>query len=249
MNLRLGKLAPVFDRRDRLFSHYIDRSKLPEIPEQFGHEPIIDDWRMLANDRAGCCVFSGGAHETMLLSAIGGNGMVFNDDGVLADYAAVTGYNPENPATDQGTLTRDAMNYRRQTGLIDFSGKRHKILAYVALEPGNIDDLKAAMYIFGAVGIGIQFPNSAMAQFDEGDPWEVAAGATTDGGHYVPLVGKRQNFISVTWGKAQEVTERFLKTYTDEAWAFVSEEFLQTGRTPEGFALDDLMSDLALLSK
>lgn len=243
--MKLGKLTPTYDHRDLLMSRYLDPRKLPEIPEAFGHEGVISDWRMLSNDKVGCCVISGAAHETMLLSAMGGNGHVFNDTGVLADYTAITGYDPLNPITDQGTLVRDAMNYRRNVGVMDALGFRHKIRAYVSIEPGSWSNLMAALYIFGTVGIGIQFPNSAMDQFNVGQPWSVVPGAVTNGGHYVPLVGFRRNLYCVTWGKEQQLTRTFYERYCDEAWTFVTEEYLQQGKTPEGFSLADLMSDLA----
>jgi hypothetical protein len=38
----------------------------------------------------------------------------------------------------------------------------------MALAPGNPDQLALAIYLFGAIGIGIKFPNTAMDQFNAG---------------------------------------------------------------------------------
>jgi hypothetical protein len=246
--MKLGKKPASYDHRDLLMTNYVDESALlPAIPQYFGHEGIIGDWRMLGNDSLGDCVFAGAGHETMLLSAMGGNGKVFDDAHTIADYSAVTGYNAADPSSDQGTDVRAALDYRRKTGVSDAFGDRHKILGYVALEPGNISHLKAALYLFGAVGIGFAFPNSAMDQFNAGKPWSVRAGARTEGGHYVPLVGWRRHLISVSWGRLQEMTTGFYRRYCDEAWAFVSDEFLQNGKSPEGFGIDALLADLGKL--
>jgi hypothetical protein len=245
--MKLGKRSPTYDHRDLLMSRYVDTHKLPDIPEAFGHEGVISDWRMLANDKVGCCVFSGAAHETMLLSSMGGIGRVFTETSVLSDYSAVTGYTPLNLSSDQGTLVRDAMKYRRDVGVEDFMGNRHKIGVFVSIEPGSWKNLLTALYIFGTVGIGFQFPNSAMDQFSNFDTWSVVPGATISGGHYVPLIGFRENLYCVTWGREQQMTRTFYETYCDEAWAYFTEEYLQSGKTPEGFAKDDLLSDLAAI--
>ena len=67
--------------------------------------------------------------------------MRFTGANAIEDYSAVTGYDPKTPLdadgnnpTDLGTNTRDGLNYRQKTGLIDTAGKRHRIGAYVSLE-------------------------------------------------------------------------------------------------------------------
>ncbi len=139
------------------------------------------------------------------------------------------------------------MKYRKSTGLIDANSNRHKIGAYLALEPGNTDHLLAALYLFGAVGIGIQFPNSAMDQFNAGKPWSVVQGAQIEGGHYIPLVAHRTYLECVTWGRIQYMTMQFYQKYCDEAWAILSPEMLNAGKSPEGFDLKQLQADLIAL--
>ena len=108
---------------------------------------------MFANDRYGDCVWAGAAHETMLWTEAMQTA-AFNDKNVLSDYSAVTGFDPASPkATDNGTDMQEAASYRRKTGVLDAKGKRHKVLAYLALRPGDIDQLALAMYLFSAVGI------------------------------------------------------------------------------------------------
>ena len=43
------------------------------------------------------------------------------------------------------------------------------------------------------------------------------------------------------------MTPRFFRTYCDEAWTFVSNENLRSGRNPEGFNLAQLKADLKAL--
>jgi hypothetical protein len=247
--MKLGKLPATYSAHDLRFEAY-RTAVLPPHPVHFGHEGVLpaDGWGFLGNDTVGDCVFAGAAHETMLWGAAAGRyGPAFTDAAVIGDYARVTGFNPETGANDNGTDVRQAMSFRRKTGIQDASGKRHKIAAYLSIEPGNTEHLLEALYLFGVVGIGIEFPESAMAQFNAGKPWSYVRGAKVEGGHYVPLVARRHYLECVTWGRIQPLTYRFLTAYMDEAWALVSTDFLNAGKSPEGFALAELQADLAAL--
>lgn len=229
---------------------YVDISKLPPVPPNFGHDKLVADYGMLANDRAGCCVWSGAAHETMLWNAMAGRTVHFTDTDVLEDYTAVTGYNPADPSTDQGTDMVTAAEYRQKTGVRDNTGARHKIAAYLAIDATKLDQLWAAAYLFGAVGIGIQLPDSAETQFDAGQEWTVVPGSQNSGGHYVPLSGRKNGILYiVTWGKLQPVSLGFLQTYVDEAVAYCSEEALVNGKSLLGFDSAALLADLGSMQK
>jgi hypothetical protein len=226
-----------------------DLPTLPAVPKAFGHQDLeTGPWGMLGNDAYGDCVWAGAAHETILWNLERKFPVTFTDTSVLSDYSKVTGFNPKNPSTDQGTDMQVAAKFRQKTGVRDSIGARHKIMAYVALE--GLDEIAAAAYLFGAAGIGIQFPASAMTQFNNGNPWSVVKGSSIEGGHYVPIIGRLANghYLVVTWGKVQEVLPSFLTKYVDEAIAYVSAETLTAGKSPEGFDVAALMADLKALS-
>jgi hypothetical protein len=251
VTFKLGK-KPALPGAVRLkLASYTNAAALPPLPAIFGHDGLIGarDWGMLANDRYGDCVWAGAAHETMLLAREAGHMVAFDAAGVLGDYAASTGFDPTKPETDQGTDTQVAAEYRRNTGIVDVHGIRHTIAAYLALEPGNIEHLYQATYLFGAAGVGLQLPSSAVTQSERGQAWNVVADAPIEGGHYVPLVGRRSDGLHVvSWGVDQVMTEAFLKEYCDEAIAYVSQECLLNQKSPEGFSYADLISDLAALA-
>jgi hypothetical protein len=252
--LKLGKQPATKDERDLLFSHYVKPQQIPPPPEQFGHETLFapKSWGMLGNDIWGDCAWAGPAHETMLLTKEGGHTAKFTTETVLSDYAAGTGFDPNagpsgNNPTDRGSNVRHVLKYRAKTGIVDATGQRHKIGAYVKLTPKDLTQVYQAMYLFQVVGIGIEFPGSAMEQFNRGEPWSVVRGARIEGGHYVPCVAKRANIDVVTWGALQPMTVQFFETYCDEAWAYVSEEDLRKGVDPDGFSLQQLKADLAAI--
>lgn len=249
LGMKLGKQPATHDDRDLTLAAYT-KKKLPVPPATFGHYPAVTAWGMLGNDTHGDCVWAGAAHETMVWNAAHGVSATFDDAHVLADYSAVTGFDPSDPNTDQGTNVRTALNYRRQVGIQDSTGGRHKIGAYLALAPGDMIELLRSAYLFGAVGIGIEFPQSAHDQFNAGQPWTVVSGSPVEGGHYVPVVGADLHYVYVvTWGRVQRVTKGFLRKYCDEAFALLSVEYLSHGLSPEGFDLAQLQADLKSLCK
>lgn len=252
--LKLGKKPATQDPRDLRFATY-RTSALPTPPAQYGHETIVGAraWGMLGNDQWGDCAWAGPAHETMILTDLGsGSPVQFTTEAVLSDYGAGTGFDPNagppgsNP-TDQGSNVRDVLKYRASKGIVDAAGHRHKIGAYVQLK--SLQEALEALYLFEAVGLGFEVPAYAMDQFNAGKPWDIDANAdgSIEGGHYVPLVAKRQNLVVVTWGAVQQMTARFYEKFVDEAWAYISAEALQSGKTPEGFDLGQLQTDLQQL--
>lgn len=246
MPLKLGKALPKHDKRSLFLASYRKALKTVKVPATFGVPQLkaVKDWGMLGNDQYGDCVWAGAAHETMLWASEAKRKVLFNASCVLSDYSAVTGFNPNDPNSDQGTAVLDAMNYRRNTGIVDSSGKRHQICAFAQLEPGNYQELLEAAYTFSAVGIGIQVPSSAMDQFDQGKPWSVTS-APIEGGHYIPVVGKRNGHLLVlTWGKVQEMTKSFYEKYADEGFVIFDDEMLSdTGTDFQGWNMAALQAD------
>jgi hypothetical protein len=227
---------------------YLLKPQLPTPPPVFGHQTLVSGWGMLGNDKYGDCVWAGAAHETMLWNKEANQSVAFNNNVVLGDYSKVTGFNPNDPNSDQGTDVQVAASYRRKTGVKDANGKRHKVKAYLALAVGDATQLMLGMYLFSAVGIGFKFPNSAMDQFNAGKPWDVVPGPAPTEGHYVPGVGRDSNgnIVVVTWGRIQLMTPRFYQKYCDEAIVYVSPEMLvpPLDKTLEGLDLNQLMADL-----
>jgi len=246
---KLGLKPPNPESIRFKLSDFVDRSKLPTPPKSYGHENVIpqNHWFMLGNDEVGCCVFSGAAHEHMLWNSVNNRCFAVNTDAVLKDYSEVTGYVRGDKSTDQGTDASEAAKYRRKIGIRDSSGRRHQIAAYMRLREGNLDDLWVATYLFGAVGLCIQVPNTAMDQFGRGHPWDEVPGSKIDGYHYIPMVAKRNNLVCITWGKLQDMTERFVKANTVMALAYVTEEQITDGKSPEGFDYEKLNDCLRTL--
>lgn len=229
---------------------FINKADFPTLPKIFGHENLLPQkaWGMLGNDSYGDCVWAGAAHEHRMWNLECGKDVLFTDKSVLSDYSAVTGFDPKKPNTDQGTDMKEAAAYRLKTGIVDAKGIRHKVGAYISITPGDLHEHYIAMYLFGAVGIGIKFPGSAMRQFNQNKTWSVVRGAHIDGGHYVPLVAKRSYMSCVTWGQTQSMTVGFFEKYNDESLVYLTQESLLDGKSPEKFDYAKLNEYLSKLT-
>lgn len=266
--LPYGKTKATYDSRDLRYADYRTalavENHLPTIPASFGHGGDFSNWLMLGNgpddtvapgfQGCGDCAWAAPAHSTMQIFHEAGKPIpVFSGKTVVDQYAEYSGYNIQTGANDNGSNMRDVLNWRQGKGYRDDTGTLHKIGPYVSLEPGNIEHVKEATYLFESLEIGIEVPSSAQNQFIEGKPWSVVPGSEIEGGHAIVLIGNPAPYIFevITWGKRQLVTEEFLKKYMDESWAYISPERYAsvTGKTYEGYENADMELFLRLVSE
>lgn len=246
-DMKLGKLPARKGAVTFKLSTY--GASLPAAPAKGGHYNLVSDWQgMLGNDQLGDCVCAEAGHGTIYLNKLAKQDVSITTANVVAMYSDVTGYTPKDPNSDQGTDMQAAASYRRKTGILDAHGNRHKILAYLSLGAANKDNLKKAIHYFGNAGIGFQFPNYAMDEFNAGQTWHVKSGGTIDGGHDVLACGYDSRYIyCVSWGKVIRMTWGFFLKYCDESLVYLSGEMFTGGKSLEGFDLATLQADLARL--
>jgi hypothetical protein len=231
------------------FTDIFDPSSLPTPPPVFGHHAAVEKFHMLGNDKWGNCVWAGAAHEEYIWSLEGNPDRThITTQDTLEDYAAVTGFDYTDK-TDNGTDMTEAAKYRQKTGIRDALNQRHRIDAFASLEVGNLDQVFLAIWLLGAVGIGLQLTQSAEDQSDAngegntGVPWTVPAKRKVVGGHYVAGVGRdaQGNLLVVTWGTVQAMTPAYFERFNDEGVAYLSLETLGAkSLSPEGYDADFL---------
>jgi len=222
------------------------------VPAAFGHVRSTIKWGELGNDMCSDCTIAGAAHETMLWSRAAHQYPMaaFTSEAVMETYQQLSGWNgqPDDPS-DEGLDMQQVAEWRRTTGITDMAGITHTVHAYAAVS--SVDQVIQATYLFGACGVGIQFPDSASDQFDNKQPWTVVPHSKNTGGHYIPVVGRNSkgNLMCVTWGRLQAMTPDFLAQYMDEAVAYLSVDYLDSqGKSPEMLDLAALNADLQALA-
>lgn len=247
MSGKLGKL-PAQPARPQLrltARHLAAQLRLEAPPAE------VDNGRgsypMYGNDEYGDCVEAGLGHQVgQITEYSGGTEALFTTADILAAYSAITGFDAGDPSTDQGTYTQDAMTWWRKTGLYG-----HAIVLFASIDLTDTTLLRQCIELFGAVGIGFNFPAFAMDQFNAGQPWDVQKkNATIEGGHYVIATGYDAKYLRTkTWGTGQDMSWAFLAKYADEAWVVLDDEMVgPLGSFRDGLDLYSLGEDFAALT-
>jgi len=272
---KLGKRPFVPDPRDLKYADVRPKA-LPPIPAPHGgfggaFPAGGMGWRMLGNgpcddgsvppswyaaQGAGDCAWAAPGHEEMEAAINAKRPVpVFTSLNILnqyAQYLGLSGAEALNENNDDGSNIRDVLKWRQKTGLLDAAGTAHKIGTYISVDATDQQELWEGLWLFECVDIGINFPESAMTQFDNGEPWSVISGSALIGGHCIPLVGHpvEDTWTCVTWAKRQVMTANFLATYCDEAWAYIDPARYNaiTGLTLEGYDAAELTAYLPLLA-
>jgi hypothetical protein len=152
MPFKFGKKPAKRSRRALPLSNYLHMNAIAYPPVQAWERPI--QLGMLGNDSVGDCTIAGHYHLRMIQRAVAqaGNPLVVTTEQALADYSAATGYNPADPSTDQGANLGD---------ILKFYGDK-----YVTIDVANIDQVKAANFIFGGLYIGFIVPQSMVDEMN-----------------------------------------------------------------------------------
>lgn len=245
LNLRLGKQPPRHDDRTLRLARYLDDSTLPTPPDTLDLTGGRGTWPMALNDRLGCCTCATASHMVEQWTAQAGSPTDVPDDAVLAAYEAVSGYNPQTGANDNGAVELDVLNFWRQTGV---AGHQIGAFAAVNLTP---DAVRRACWLFEGLYVGVQLPVTAQGQ----DVWDVVPNAGSAaypgswGGHAINISGYDNDGVTViTWGALKRATWTWLAAYLDEAYAIISADYLHAGQSPTGLDLEHLTADLAVVT-
>jgi hypothetical protein len=192
-------------------------------------EPLVDyttliqAWEMFLNDQLGDCTCASVAHGRMIFSALIGGAVTITNADIERMYEA-SGWRRDKPGSDQGWTLVAAAEYAQTIGLLGTVEKpAPDIDAFAAVSVEDDDAQQVAMELFGGLSTGVEVPESAMRQFQEGKPWTVVKGSPIEGGHAIWKALSRLRKIAkfLTWGVPQEAVEAWEKTYVDEYLAFV----------------------------
>jgi hypothetical protein len=240
---RYGRL-PNDPTKPRLRLTLNPAAVLPNHPGEVDYASDIKlSLQMLDNDRYGNCVSVTWANDRYLIT---------NDltdvpnypslEEVLALYKT---QNPNFPADDNGMVIQDVLSYLRKTGGPDGI---HAV-AFGQVSFADVEQLKAAIAIFGAVWLGISVTDLNERQFSDNKGWTYQRDAKNLGGHGVPAVGYDGTTIKfLTWAEETSFDLGFLKTQVDEAWVVIWPELLGSRALLEGVDLLQLAADYQVLT-
>jgi hypothetical protein len=247
--MKFGKLAPKRSLKTLALSNYMKASAVAFPPAHAWERNI--PYGMLLNDSLGDCVIAGCSHLEMAWQSVahaGDTPFVPTDDQVTADYSAVGGYVKGDSSTDQGCNMLDAMHYGLRTGFVG----RPPWQSFATLDVQNVDQVKAAVYIFCGVPIGFSVPQSMVDEMNAGiEPtFKFVPNDKPSGeGHCVLIVGYGRSGIAlISWGKVYRPSWDFFLQNTDEAYCVSSKDWLKaSGISPTGVDIDGLVQDQAVI--
>ena len=247
--IKLGKLPYVHNDRNLKLADYLIHPELPPLPSTYDWFQRVSRFGPLGNLDAGDCVVAGAMHMVQTWTANQGQEVIMTPEQAIALYSQLTGYDPKTGANDNGLNIAAFLKFWRQSGVAD-----HKIGAYVQVDPHNHTQLAYANYLFGGVYCGLALPLTARNQMI----WDVTDPSLTGnaepgswGGHCVNLgIHDPLGYVFSTWGEEQYATGPFVNAYCDEAYAIISQDFLDgNGKAPNGFDLDSLTKDLQAVTR
>jgi hypothetical protein len=243
---KLGKKAPIHDSRTLRFGNYLTPRRAT-LPARVAFGKNVPEWPMYANDTYADCTCAAAGHMIEAWSANGRGLVVPAENDVIALYAHFVPNYRTHPHEECCML--DVLKYWRASGLGD-----DKIAAFAQLELKNGAQAQHAIYLFGTLYVGLALPDFAVNAPDKRNvPWEAPpkgmVGATApnpNNGHCVCAIGYDSRTISVvTWGTVKSMSWEFYNAYSDEVYAVLSSDFLDSRReNPEGFDIRQLKADL-----
>jgi len=252
-NYKLGRLPVKNDARNLKLASYLPRTPLPR-PNRRIWSSAVKEWLMLGNDKYGDCTCAGILHMLMLWKAQNSIQVCVNESDALSIYHEVTGFNPNDPSTDNGAHEIDVLNYCRQNIICG-----SKIVsAYVSIDVRTpkvtIEQICQAINLFGGIYIGADMYQSAMDEFAGGFAWKrTTCTGAFKGGHAFAIIDyddNRQIFTCITWGVPHEITYAWALAFIKEGYAIYSPSWLNNnGVAPSGFNETQLIQDLNEVTK
>ena len=204
-------------RRKKL--HFADFARrLPAPPESTNYSAAAASLLalMLGNADYGDCVFAAGYH-IVALETSNADDPVLGDPTLtqwaLADYSATTGFNPDDPSTDNGADPQTIYEYWTKTGFRNGT----KLAGTVAVNAADPLDVGQAFALCENSNLAMGLPQAwvdGIGDLKPGDTWDVAGPSVDTNGHDVPVVDLDPKGVwIVTWGMRILLTWAALAKY------------------------------------
>ena len=250
---KLGKLDPVKLLETPAFGDFTGHaSTWPAVkPRGWEYAVPADQLDCLGNDEIGLCVIAAMNHYAQAETWNTSNPLTPTKQLTIETYTAITGYDPKDLSTDQGTCWIDALRYWKKHGIpmLDKNGKEviHQILGWASLDLGSIAQQRYACDLFGGTLMGIQCPKSAL---DNTDDWQYVPGSPIEGGHGINRAGQGGAGWHIgSWGIWIKGTWSFSLHLADEDYGVVTKSWIDsaTGQSPSGLDLNGLLAAMKAL--
>jgi hypothetical protein len=241
--MRLGRRAPS-NKPAILFADVL--KAVPDHPLIVNYTQVILDWAMLGNDAYGDCGPVSVANYRALVSMVLGGHEVYPTEAQTLDLYRRSG-NPNFPNDDNGVDMQTMLEEVVRNGIAD-----SKAVAFAKVDVTNLDEVRAAIAIFGGLLFGV---NLNLAQQAQPAVWDYVPGSGEWGGHailggdYTSLTGAGQiDLGGITWARYIGLTDFFWSHQAEEAWVVIWPEHFGSTQFLQGMDLAKLATSFKTLT-
>lgn len=216
---RLGKQQAVVDLRNLKLSAILKIEQEPPAEYDFDAAHPGIPTPMFANDKYGCCVIAGRAHQTLRFEDAEQDKVLnITDSDVTAEYFLESG------GQDSGLNMLTSIKTWRKRGWTA-AGGNYKIRAFAAVNHTDHREVRATISSDIGIVLGVALPDNwqEATRTDPWTAWDYTSGQPNpENGHciYIPAYNKKGP-VCITWGGKLQMSWDFFDKYTDEAYAVV----------------------------
>jgi hypothetical protein len=220
--------------------------KVPAHPVSADHFSKVTEWGLWRNDTFGDCgPVSYGNLVKLITAHLTGMEADVTEADVFALYKLCNPmFDPNDPGGpgDAGVDMQTMLELAVEHGFGP-DGK-WKPLAFAKVDVSNLDEVRAAISIFGGVLFGVDLDEAQDSQTNQGLPWDYTPHSREWGGHailaglYTSDSAARHPDISViSWALKVGTTDAFEQRQLEECWVVIFEEHLQHPAFQQGVDL------------
>ncbi len=217
---------------------------IPPHPAAADHFARVPSWILGGNDRYADCGPVSVANDRLLVTTyLTGSPQVVSQADIFDLYrrSGNPDFDPATHAGDHGVDMQTMLEALIEGGI---AGVRP--VAFAAVDHTNLDELRAAIAIFGSLLLGVNLETAQGSQHT----WDhVPSGEW--GGHAV-MAGRYaespDRLAVITWAEVMDTTDAFLAYQLDEAWALIWPEHLGSTEFVAGLSIADLRADWRALT-
>lgn len=220
--------------------------QVPAHPASADNASRIPDWGMLGNDAAGDCGPAGVLHQRMQVTTyLTATPYIATTAEAIAFYQqCCPEYDPATGAGDDGVVLQDMLDVAAHVAVEGVAP-----VAYARVDHTNLDEVRAAIALFGSVLFGVDLDNAQQTQ----QVWDYVPGTGDWGGHCVLGVAYTDapsgaDVGVVTWGEVVATTDAFLAHQLQEAWAVIWPEHLGSAEFVAGVDLTVFAADFEAIT-
>lgn len=243
-----GRKPPDLTRPALVLAPYLT-GVVPAHPAATDYLGKLSGWKMLGNDQYGDCVAVTWANTRRLVTSY----LTTEHYPPMADVLTVyKTQNPGFPSQDDGMDIQVLLGWLVKNAPPDGV----KALGFAKVDHNNVEQVKAAIAIFGSVWTGIDVQSAQETQFGASQPWDWVPGSPLAGGHSIitggydmPRAGKLggdEDFI--TWAQETSFTDNYWTNGVEECWVVIWPEHLGSRAFLEGVDLAAFAADYTAIT-